>query len=410
MLLSKLAAAKGQGKEQGKGKEKFIDAAAGMAGGMAGGALGKLLNNVDAGCVLCEYVLELMERQVRSKPRLQNGDGYYPGVMDFGGGNQQGYYRVYPGNYLEVGEDITHFSPERVGQQKKLLKHIGNRLRRSHRQESKAAKRKVPWWYRSRTRTRNRGTKDDASSKFVQLSDGTISSKADAATAERTTSLSAAYISHRRDMVQAATEHAASLTTAQQEALQAQKNMGIGIPGLGGSEAAGGLGALGASIPGIGGSEGLSGLSGLSGIPGVGALTAAVSGVSTASANSGKTFPEHRPIIGRFDQKEMDRLENQMTKDGEFSLMYKDLMDAMDDICYRDIPLYYRMAACQYMYSSSDLLVELYLHEYDDRHICQTLPGQCPPNFFDSIASSAGASSGSASSAVSGAMSALGGI
>ena len=89
-LLSKLLAAKGQGKAEGKGKEKgkFIDSVASMAGGMAGGALGKLLNNVDAGCVLCEYVLELMERQVRSKPRLQNGDGYYPGVMDFGGGNQ----------------------------------------------------------------------------------------------------------------------------------------------------------------------------------------------------------------------------------------------------------------------------------------------------------------------------------
>ena len=79
---------KGQGQGQGKGKGKFIDAAASRAGGMAGGALGKLLNNIDAGCVLCEYVLELFERQVRSKPRLQHGDGYYPGVTDFGGGNQ----------------------------------------------------------------------------------------------------------------------------------------------------------------------------------------------------------------------------------------------------------------------------------------------------------------------------------
>ena len=32
------------------------------------------------------------------------GGGYYPGVMDFGGGIQKGNYRVYPGSYLQAAE------------------------------------------------------------------------------------------------------------------------------------------------------------------------------------------------------------------------------------------------------------------------------------------------------------------
>ena len=35
-------------------------------------------------CVICEYVLETIDRLLKAQPRMQNGNGYYPGVMDFG--------------------------------------------------------------------------------------------------------------------------------------------------------------------------------------------------------------------------------------------------------------------------------------------------------------------------------------
>jgi len=58
-------------------------------------------------CVMCSYILEMADRQVKAIPRWANGGGgNFPGTMDFSPGENQGYFRTYPGSYLEVNEDL----------------------------------------------------------------------------------------------------------------------------------------------------------------------------------------------------------------------------------------------------------------------------------------------------------------
>ena len=70
----------------------------GAAVGAAGAVGGTAMNDAyDESCVMCEYILEQVDKMIKAQPRLMQGNGFYPGTMDFGGGVQQGNYRVYQG-------------------------------------------------------------------------------------------------------------------------------------------------------------------------------------------------------------------------------------------------------------------------------------------------------------------------
>ena len=60
-------------------------------------------------------------------------------------------------------------------------------------------------------------------------------------------------------------------------------------------------------------------------------------------------------------------------------------MDAMDDVCYRDMPKAW-LSGCQPLYKKGDQLVEMYLHDYDDWEICNEVQPACKSaKMFESL-------------------------
>ena len=52
----------------------------------AAGSAGTAMNDMyDESCVMCEYVLEQVDKMIKAQPRLMQGNGYYPGTMDLVG-------------------------------------------------------------------------------------------------------------------------------------------------------------------------------------------------------------------------------------------------------------------------------------------------------------------------------------
>lgn len=87
------------------GLSSAASAAAPALASAAGAVAGTAANDMyDESCVMCEYILEQVDKMIKAQPRLMQGNGFYPGTMDFGGGVQQGNYRVYQGTYLEESE------------------------------------------------------------------------------------------------------------------------------------------------------------------------------------------------------------------------------------------------------------------------------------------------------------------
>jgi hypothetical protein len=89
------------------GSQSFIEQRATMPGGALGGAVAgglmSMLFSRTTLCVMCSYILEMADRQVKAIPRWANGGGgNFPGTMDFSPGENQGYFRTYPGSYLEL--------------------------------------------------------------------------------------------------------------------------------------------------------------------------------------------------------------------------------------------------------------------------------------------------------------------
>ena len=71
-----------------------------------------------------------------------------------------------------------------------------------------------------------------------------------------------------------------------------------------------------------------------------------------------------------------DRFDNEAEKGDEYAGMYKNFMDAMDDVCYRDMPKPW-LSGCKDLYEKGDQLVEMYLHDYDDWEICNEIQPDC---------------------------------
>lgn len=94
------AEARAAGKARARADAQFI-------GGLlqsAAGAAASLLFSGDEQCVMCCYVLEQMDRQVKSLPHWANGGAsHFAGNVDFSAGSQQAFYRSSP-QFLQLDD------------------------------------------------------------------------------------------------------------------------------------------------------------------------------------------------------------------------------------------------------------------------------------------------------------------
>ena len=117
--------------------------------------------------------------------------------------------------------------------------------------------------------------------------------------------------------------------------------------------------------------------------PGSGNARAAQGGLRFKQTGGGtrhETVPKREnkraPVGGKAGYVDADRHESMGEKSDEFNSMYKNFMDAIDDTCYRDMPKTW-LSGCSDLYSKSDKLVEMYLHDYDDWAICNEVQPAC---------------------------------
>lgn len=240
-------------------------------------------------CVICEYTMEVIDRMLKAQPRLMNGNGYYPGVMDFGGGIQQGNYRVYQGTYLETGEEAAQH-----------LRHTSLLPAGSGKGDTpagKGPKPQIPAWVGRSQRQGGRLQQHTPTEDSSEGAGATLDSARDV----------------RFSTVAADTDKS-----------------------------------------------------------------------ETAEANSSPAQepPKLPPIKHRHTFRDYDRTDDQKEKDSEFATMYKDFMDGLDDVCYRDMPAQF-VSHCRALYENGAKIVEMYLHDYDDWEICQQILPSCAQFFED---------------------------
>lgn len=307
-------------------------------------------------CSMCEYVLESIDRAVKSKPRMIGGGGYYPGVMDFGGGIQKGNYRVYPGSYLQENEKEGHT-------------HVRGRVA-----QARTAKSNRPSWYGRRRAPRRVGPR--------RALDGRWGANADhlRAFAERRFRAAKAVL-QRRDKGRYADPRGESTALLQLRQREPDED-----------------GPHRADDPLKAGDD----------LDQVYHTMHEPSNydrkydVPEKGENHNRPLLEPRfmargqrmhkpparkndraPVGGKFGYTDKDRVDSQAEKSDEFAYMYKNFMDAMDDVCYRDLPKDW-LTACQPLYEKGDKLVEMYLHDYDDWEICTEVQTACK-DFWEAL-------------------------
>ena len=80
------------------------------------------------------------------------------------------------------------------------------------------------------------------------------------------------------------------------------------------------------------------------------------------------------------NKKQIEQVHIQNENSAEFEATYKQWMDALDDVCYHDLPPTF-YSFCKPIYENGDKIVEMYLHGYEDYEICSSV--SCPKNFFE---------------------------
>ena len=84
--------------------------------------------------------------------------------------------------------------------------------------------------------------------------------------------------------------------------------------------------------------------------------------------------------VGQVIKKQIEQVHIQNENSAEFEATYKQWMDALDDVCYHDLPPTF-YSFCKPIYENGDKIVEMYLHGYEDYEICSSV--SCPKNFFE---------------------------
>eukprot|EP00940_MAST-03C_sp_MAST-3C-sp2_P001661 g1661.t1 len=246
-----------------------------FAGAVAGAALNMFFSRTTM-CVMCSYILEMADRQVKASPRWANGGGgFFPGQVDFSPGENQGFFRTYPGGYLEMEERARSKQSFPIGSGKP------EPPRRSRRQRDPEA---MPM--------RMQSTGVQTSQRMppaIDTSPGPITNYA-----------------------------------------RAQNMYGMGTNEKAPVEQAG-----------------------------------------------------KKMRVGRFTPRDFDRVDAQAEKSMEYQQMFKDLMDAFDEICFSDLPASYSQY-CNLIFHNGEALVEFYLHDYEDWEICTKI-FTCIAGFYDDI-------------------------
>ena len=248
-----------------------------FAGALLGAAANLLFSRTTM-CVMCSYILEMVDRQVKASPRWANGGGgFFPGQVDFSPGENQGFFRTYPGGYLEISES----SP------------IGSGVPEPPRNQ---AARNV------------------------------------AASLEKHNIVSRTPSQHQQPASDMRLQE-------QKQAAQAQPNYAAPVSTLGAGTA---------------------------------------NGMDQESALAGR-----KVRIGRFTPRDYDRVDSQSEKSMEYQQMFKDMMDALDEVCFKDLPEEYAQY-CSLPFNNGEALVEFYLHDYEDWEICTKIYS-CLEGFYDDI-------------------------
>ena len=84
---------------------------------------------------------------------------------------------------------------------------------------------------------------------------------------------------------------------------------------------------------------------------------------------------------GKILLSDIDRIRSEGEKSAQFEATYKKFMDALDDVCYHEMPPEFT-PTCAPLYKYGDRVVEMYLHGYDDWELCSELTVTCPHRFF----------------------------
>ena len=107
-------------------------------------------------------------------------------------------------------------------------------------------------------------------------------------------------------------------------------------------------------------------------------------GAGTANGMDQESVLEGRKVrIGRFTPRDYDRVDSQSEKSMEYQQMFKDMMDALDEVCFKDLPEEYAQY-CSLPFNNGEALVEFYLHDYEDWEICTKIYS-CLEGFYDDI-------------------------
>ena len=365
---------------------QFIDALASAASSVAGTAMNSMY---DKGCVMCEYILEQVDKMIKAQPRMMNGNGYYPGVMDFGGGVQQGNYRIYQGTYLQVAENkhnnglaknyrikgirnvpakVENKSPSKSASFADTIKNRrkGTNVRTfGAANGNKRAARNLAAKTQDKEANTNKKDKNDPSNKNNNKNTNT-GPKGRFTDDQRQAALNR-FTERMRTGVEAKLTASKSLLFNKDSS--ASQKGGSSKSGKTGKSGMDHLKSVGKSLASVGKKVG----------KGIVGAAGAVAGMFGGGGRGGRTS---RVKVGRHTFKDQDLTEDQVEKDQEFATMYKDFMDAMDDVCFHDLPKDFQQY-CKSMYYYGDRVVEMYLHDYDDFEICGKVPMQCTPTWFD---------------------------
>ena len=312
-------------------------------------------------CVMCSYILQQIDRKVKELPRWSQGGGFFPGTSNFAPGTQRGYYR----NYAETTA-MLELSAEEKHQQQQQHREMGS-LRGGGTSGAGAAS--------------VRGVAIPTRSLFklgAGVVPGTGQRVGDGSFGARGTGISGPQPVAGATLSTVGSGKPVPLDPVEERVMKAlaiKKNPKQSSPAA--------VKAADEVLRKIFLGTGVG--------PGDDTPEQAPR-QNMAEAGASKQYAEmiknsqlrrrHRALSSAYA--DIDRLDNTHEASSEYTQMFQDFMDALDDIQAHDLPPDYKQYAKQ-IYSNAEAAVEYYLHDYEDWQICSAIYA-CKPDFYASEA------------------------
>lgn len=297
-------------------------------------------------CIMCEYMIEMAQRMMKAQPRMMAGNGFTPGVVDFGSGSL--------GSFMETKEG--------GGSRKKLVSNNNNNNNR-HTNSRKLSLAKPAWYGRSR-RTDSKANLPSSKFKFkpafIETQFKSSSRKGGKGGQDKNKEKSG--LGKLIDNGIKAAKDAVKRGISKLKCSAAKK-----LPkGIGASLVKKHCPKPNSKPP----------------TP----KTPTKPKPPTKKSPAPKT-PAPQPntqhfvdrFRGRWGPRDVNKINEMMEKDKEFEDTYKLVMDSFDDTCYHDFPKEYQII-CKNMYHYGGEIVEMLLHNFQDWEICEKF--MCPAGFF----------------------------